>query len=268
MEINDILGHLFNGKIVNKNEINSSTKKINFDLYSQLSLNAAKSQKCSDENPKKEINIHLGYELEISIINKVSNIHFNVRCNYNTKIEEIKNKISSYDPKIFIEKLFKKGRIISIRDRMTIKECKIKDGDNLYYGRMVVGGGDEFYIADDFLDPSYDYDFRGLNDGNQKFYRGGLEYKRPYGWKRYALKVNGKFENDLWLGDTVNQIMIQNGQFLIMVQNKILLIQFVKLAFVLDIIIFMGLEFIVVLILIQQQVILVILLDMMEKNIE
>lgn len=85
---------------------------------------------------------------------------------------------------------------------MTIKECKIKDGDNLYYGRMVVGGGDEFYIADDFLDPSYDYDFRGLNDGNQKFYRGGLEYKRPCGWKRYALKVNGKFENDLWLGDT------------------------------------------------------------------
>ena len=38
------------------------------------------------------------------------------------------------------------------------------------------GGGEEFYIDDDLLDPSYDYDFRGVNDGNQKFYRGGLEY--------------------------------------------------------------------------------------------
>jgi hypothetical protein len=29
--------------------------------------------------------------------------------------------------------------------------------------------------------------------------RGGLEYKRPCGWKRYVLKIKGKCENDNWL---------------------------------------------------------------------
>ena len=64
------------------------------------------------------------------------------------------------------------------------------------------GGGDEFYIDDDLLDPLYDYDFRDIFDGNKKFHRGGLEYKRPWGWKRYAFKVEGKYENDIWLGDS------------------------------------------------------------------
>ena len=34
----------------------------------------------------------------------------------------------------------------------------------------------------------------------KKYMRGGLEYKRQCGWKRYALKVKGKYENDIWLG--------------------------------------------------------------------
>ena len=32
-------------------------------------------------------------------------------------------------------------------------------------------------------------------------YRGGYEYHWPYGWKRYAIKVLGRFENDNWLGE-------------------------------------------------------------------
>jgi len=34
--------------------------------------------------------------------------------------------------------------------------------------------------------------------------RGGLEYKRPCGWKRYALKVIDKYENNKWLGCSGN----------------------------------------------------------------
>ena len=34
----------------------------------------------------------------------------------------------------------------------------------------------------------------------EKFFRGGKEYKRPCGWKRIALKVAGKYEDDVWLG--------------------------------------------------------------------
>ena len=66
----------------------------------------------------------------------------------------------------------------------------------------IIGGRiEEFKFNDEFLDPDYYYDFTLKNDTN-KYYRGGLEYNRPYGWKRYDLKVLGKYENDLWIGAT------------------------------------------------------------------
>ena len=34
--------------------------------------------------------------------------------------------------------------------------------------------------------------------------RGGLEYKRPCGWKRYALKVDNKYGDNAWLGSYGN----------------------------------------------------------------
>ena len=35
------------------------------------------------------------------------------------------------------------------------------------------------------------YDFTGKVGNGTKHYRGGYEYQRPYGWKRYAIKVLG-----------------------------------------------------------------------------
>ena len=57
-----------------------------------------------------------------------------------------------------------------------------------------------FYLDDEMLDPYYDYDFTDLVDDGKVYVRGGYPYKRPYGWKRIALKVKGKYENDSWLG--------------------------------------------------------------------
>ncbi|CAG8687059.1 9918_t:CDS:1 [Cetraspora pellucida] len=52
------------------------------------------------------------------------------------------------------------------------------------------------------LDPQYDYDFRKVNDLGVTFMRGEIQYKRPCGWKRIALKVTGKYDNgdNKWLG--------------------------------------------------------------------
>ncbi|CAF1189966.1 unnamed protein product [Rotaria sordida] len=50
------------------------------------------------------------------------------------------------------------------------------------------------------LDPQYDYDFTDVNDHSHKFQRGGLDYVRPCGWKRFAIKVTDKYENSVWLG--------------------------------------------------------------------
>jgi len=58
------------------------------------------------------------------------------------------------------------------------------------------------------FDPIWDYDFScapftdlGYSDGAHV--RGGLPYRRPLGWKRFALDVEDKFERPpAWLGDS------------------------------------------------------------------
>ena len=66
--------------------------------------------------------------------------------------------------------------------------------------RLRGGGMPVFYVDDSLLDPRYDYDFTHVKDTGAKFYRGDREYYRPYGWQRFALKVLGKYEDDVWLG--------------------------------------------------------------------
>lgn len=58
----------------------------------------------------------------------------------------------------------------------------------------------EIFINEkEFFDPQYDYDFTNLTDSST-CKRGGEPYKRPCGWNRMALKVKGKYEDDVWLG--------------------------------------------------------------------
>ena len=54
----------------------------------------------------------------------------------------------------------------------------------------------------DLVDPQFDYDFCGIDDSGTKYYRGGERYYRPIGWKRFALKVTGRYENDDWLQES------------------------------------------------------------------
>lgn len=63
------------------------------------------------------------------------------------------------------------------------------------------GGGPLFlFISDELLEPAFDDDFTHVSDDGRVFKRGGYPYRRPYGWNRIALKVKGKYENDIWLG--------------------------------------------------------------------
>ena len=59
-------------------------------------------------------------------------------------------------------------------------------------------------MPENLFDPKIDYDFTNISDKGKKFLRGGLEYKRPCGWKRYALKVGDKYNNLEWLGKKGN----------------------------------------------------------------
>ena len=53
-------------------------------------------------------------------------------------------------------------------------------------------------FLDLFVDPQYNYDFTNKND-KIKFIRGGYEYKRPLGWKRYGLDVEFDYEDNDWI---------------------------------------------------------------------
>lgn len=88
-----------------------------------------------------------------------------------------------------------------LEDHKAISDYGIERSSTIHLVIKLPGGEAPcFYIDDSLLDPAYDYDFTRQRDDGTKFYRGGYEYHRPYGWKRYALKVLGKYENDRWLG--------------------------------------------------------------------
>ena len=198
MNVKTALEKLLNARIVDKNNLHGDTKKLDLDLYTarlyQNKTNYGIGDKKSE--PLKDFPkfIDLGGTMEIKIMVKNKYVS-EVRCSENTKIKEIFEGFHA--PLITFG-----GDVIHYEEDKykSLKDFCVEDGnmilisDNIYNG-----GGEEFYIDDDLCDPSYDYDFRGVNDGNQKFYRGGLEYKRPCGWNRYALKVKGKYENDKWI---------------------------------------------------------------------
>ena len=52
----------------------------------------------------------------------------------------------------------------------------------------------------DELDPAFDHGFNSVEDDGRRYMRGGFQYKRPYGWKKIAIKVLGKYGDDTWLG--------------------------------------------------------------------
>ncbi|PAV87313.1 hypothetical protein WR25_09424 [Diploscapter pachys] len=64
------------------------------------------------------------------------------------------------------------------------------------------GGFPAYRIEKDLFDPDYNRDFTNVKDTGRTFTRGGREYFRPIGSRRFAIKVLGKYEDDKWLGSS------------------------------------------------------------------
>lgn len=97
---------------------------------------------------------------------------------------------------------------IQLEDHRTLDDCSISDKVTLHLVQRLRGGGLAAPVNSNCsltldpaqLDPKFNFDFWNVSDDGTIFKRGGFEYRRPYDWKRYAIKVLGEYEGDLWLG--------------------------------------------------------------------
>ena len=69
------------------------------------------------------------------------------------------------------------------------------------------------FIPEHQTDSQFDHEYTA--SGENGFMRGGRVFKRPTGWKKIALKVSGKYENDVWLGvgERPNEKQSLNGEW-------------------------------------------------------
>ena len=93
-----------------------------------------------------------------------------------------------------------------LKDDVALHTYGIDQGGHTIFMLLKIKGGngemriESKYIDESVTDPHFDYDFTFIDDGSTKYYRGGKRYYRPCGWRRAAIKVKGKFEDDKWLG--------------------------------------------------------------------
>ena len=87
-----------------------------------------------------------------------------------------------------------------IDDGHLLSEYDIGEASTIFVVRLRAHSTDDLLVLDhDSCDQRYDYDFTNIDDKDKHFTRGGVEYRRPCGGKRYAIKAAGKYENDDWI---------------------------------------------------------------------
>ena len=96
-------------------------------------------------------------------------------------------------------------------DGQTLQDFGIVKESNLQLLLRLRGGGSSatgpnvwrscrsIVLTPDLFDERYHHDFTYVCDKGFNFYRGGVIYIRPCGWSRFALKVEGKYTDDVWL---------------------------------------------------------------------
>ena len=119
-------------------------------------------------------------------------------------LEEVKIALGQFDL------LFGNKRL---DDDGTVKDCGLQPGSTIYLSLRLKGGAGELTVSTDELAPKFDVDFTYVKDDGQQYMRGGFEYKRPYGWKRFAVRALGKYENNEWLGPDGNRTNQASGEW-------------------------------------------------------
>ena len=131
-------------------------------------------------------------------------------------VRELKRKIteetdvSSYD-----QLLTYGGKVLADADKLSqyslcreatilLGNMKITGGDGGNMGITVGRDREAWYLDQSELAPSWDCDFTHMQDDKLEYKRGGYNYNRPYGWRRFALNVLNRYDNgnNTWLGES------------------------------------------------------------------
>ena len=85
-------------------------------------------------------------------------------------------------------------------DDRTVKDYELQPGSTIDLALRLKGDAGQLTVSTGELAPEFDVDFTYVKDDGKRYMRGGFEYKRPYGWHRFAVRAVGRYENDEWLG--------------------------------------------------------------------
>ena len=145
------------------------------------------------EREEEEIEVH---------VKTLSGRSYTVRVSRGNTVSDLKGKFQDVEgTPADQQRLVHGGR--QLEDDHPLEEYGIDTYSTIHLVLRAQGGSPVAYYLDDaLLDPKYDYDFTNKRDDGTRYSRGGYHYQRPYGWKRYALKVLDKYGDNDWLGPT------------------------------------------------------------------
>ncbi|CAG8631762.1 16990_t:CDS:1 [Dentiscutata erythropus] len=125
-----------------------------------------------------------------------------IECVVSDTIDNIKQKIQDKENIQKNNQNLIFGGVFLEDNKILSEYCISKESTLHLILRSRNSGVISYLSVSDFLDPRFDYDFTNIKDIGKTFMRGLIQYKRPCGWKRIALKVTGKYDNgdDKWLG--------------------------------------------------------------------
>jgi len=143
---------------------------------------------------------------------------FEIPANKNTLVSEIKEKIyQTGDIHPDQQKLVFSGEILE--SGRTLMEHKLMCDSTVHMIVRSKDGGEAAkpYCLDDkvMLDPSYDYTYPSRGETGEQYQRGGINFQRPYGYIKKALKVLGRYDSDTWLGvhGSTNRMSSVSGEW-------------------------------------------------------